>query len=130
MTEKISAADLVAMQKAERSRDSKYGARSVVYDGMRFDSQKELNRWFALVQMQRVGLIRDLRRQVPIVLFGRDGPLKTDSGKRDRTYVADFVYFDCESGSEVVEDSKGMPTPEYKLKRAILAAQGIEVLET
>lgn len=30
---------------------------------------------------------------------------------------------------EVIEDSKGFATPEFKLKRAILAAQGITVRE-
>jgi hypothetical protein len=29
----------------------------------------------------------------------------------------------------VVEDSKGYPTPEYKLKRAILAAQNVTITE-
>jgi len=29
----------------------------------------------------------------------------------------------------VIEDAKGYPTPEYKLKRAILAAQNIKIIE-
>ena len=32
-------------------------------------------------------------------------------------------------GLEVIEDAKGFPTPEYKLKRAILAAQGVTIVE-
>ena len=42
-------------------------------------------------------------------------------------YVADFVYLDLKSRTEVVEDAKGHPTEVFALKKAILAAQGVKV---
>jgi len=66
---------------------------------------------------------------VPIPLFGRDGPIMTDSGKRQRTYVADFRYVDLRlNGATVIEDRKGMRTPEFNLKKAILEAQNVTLL--
>lgn len=110
---------------------SKYKARRRTYNGMTFDSGRELKRYRELELLQKAGRIGNLERQVKIVLRGRDGPIKTDSGKRDRTYVADFRYVDWDrKGLIVIEDAKGHPTPEYKLKKAILAAQGVEIFET
>lgn len=107
----------------------KYKSVPTVIDGIRFDSRKEARRFVALQLLERVGEIRNLRRQVKIPLMGRDGPIKTPSG-RQAFYVADFVYFDVRAGREVVEDSKGYRTKDYVLKRGILAAQGVKVTET
>lgn len=107
----------------------KFGNIPTEYDGIRFDSQREMARYAALKLLEKGGMIRDLRRQVRIPLHGRDGPLRFQS-KRTAVYVADFVYFDIPKGVEVIEDAKGHRTPEYKLKRAILAAQGVEIIET
>lgn len=42
------------------------------------------------------------------------------------TYVADFAY--DERGEQIVEDTKGVKTPLYKLKRRLmLACHGIEI---
>ena len=54
--------------------------------------------------------------------------IRTPTG-RVAHYVADFIYIDNRTGLEVIEDAKGYPTPEYKLKRAILAAQGVQIVE-
>jgi hypothetical protein len=110
---------------------NKFGAQKTTVDGIRFDSLREARRWGELRMLERAGEIRDLRRQVPIQLMGRDGPILTARTGRARCYIADFVYQDRRLGwAEVVEDAKGFPTPEYKLKRAILAAQGVQVKET
>lgn len=95
-------------------------------DGITFDSKKEAMRWIQLKEMERVGQISNLRRQVPIVLMGAQGPIKTKTGK-DMTYWADFVYE--ENDEEAVEDVKGYPSDIYLLKKAILAAQGITIRE-
>lgn len=110
---------------------SKYRARPTTVDGIRFDSLREARRWAELVLMERAGEIRELHRQVPIELQGRDGPILTDRTGKPRTYVADFAYRDRRLGwAQVFEDAKGHPTPEYRLKKAILAAQGVSVRET
>ncbi|WP_374290169.1 DUF1064 domain-containing protein [Paenirhodobacter enshiensis] len=99
-------------------------------DGIQFDSTKEAHRWGVLRLLEKQGLIRDLRRQVSIPLEGRDGPIRFQPSNRTAVYKADFVYFDVPKGVEVIEDRKGFQTPEFKLKRAVLAAQGVEIILT
>ena len=106
----------------------KYSAVAVELDGIKFSSRREARRWAALTLLQRAGQITGLKRQVKIGLMGAHGPILTPTG-RPAFYIADFVYRDTARGTEVVEDAKGFPTPEYKLKRAILAAQGIKIVE-
>ena len=114
--------------RASRTR-SKFGSKKVVVDGQSFDSKAEAARWQELKMLERAGEISDLERQVRIHLEGRDGPLKSPAG-RQLSYVADFRYRNNADGRVVVEDKKGYPTPEFKLKRAILAAQGVDLLVT
>ena len=109
-------------------RPHKYGAKRATVGDEKFSSKREAKRWVELQLLQRGGEIHDLRRQVPIALIGSKDMIRTPTG-RVMTYVADFIYFDCRANAEVIEDSKGYPTPEYKLKRAILAAQGVTIVE-
>jgi len=106
----------------------KYGAKRAQIGDQSFDSRREARRFAELELLARGGEISDLRRQVKIQLKGRDGPILTPTG-RPAHYVADFVYLDRRTGGEVIEDAKGFQTPEYKLKRAILAAQGLTIRE-
>lgn len=86
-----------------------------------FDSKQEAQRWHELLLMSAHGLIQDLDKQVRF-------PLEWN-GVLICTYVADFVY--TEKGQRVVEDAKGMLTPEYRLKKKMmLACHGIEIRET
>lgn len=108
----------------------KYGNRKVTRNGLKFDSKREADRWDQLFLLEAAGEISGLRRQVKIALKGSKGPILTPTG-RQAYYIADFVYTDNRlPGVEVVEDSKGYETPEFKLKRAILAADGVEILTT
>lgn len=112
---------------------SKYHARKVTVDGITFDSRKEYNRWRELKLLERAGRIADLRRQVKYVLIPaqRDGAGKLI--ERECAYKADFVYFkpDISGGDWVVEDCKGVRTPEYIIKRKLmLSVHGIRILET
>lgn len=107
----------------------KYHNRRVVVDDMTFDSEAEYKRWQELRMMERVGLIRDLKRQVPFEIIPK---FKAPDGKiiRQTVYKADFVYKDLETGKEVVEDVKGFSTPEYKLKKKLMLwRNGIEIKE-
>jgi hypothetical protein len=56
-------------------------------------------------------------------------PLRYSSG-RQVVYVADFTYIDRRHPTVVIEDCKGMRTDVYKLKRAIMQANGYEILES
>lgn len=113
---------------------AKYGNRKVTVDGIRFDSQKEANRWRELVLLEKVGKITDLRRQIKFELI----PAQRVNGKcveRAVSYIADFTYRD-ERGHLVVEDVKGYRDPQnagyakFVLKRKMMLwIHGIRVKE-
>ena len=108
---------------------SKYRNVKVNYNGMRFDSMKEYTRWRELELMQRAGEISELKRQVPYELIPAQYDHRT--GKlleRPVKYIADFVYLD--EGFRVVEDTKGVRTKEYIMKRKMmLYFHGIRIKE-
>ena len=106
----------------------KYHNRKVTINGEIFDSKKEAARWQELLLLQRAGKISHLNRQVTYELI----PSQYIDGKcveRSVKYVADFVY--KENGNLIVEDTKGMKTPEYVVKRKLLLyTYGIRIRET
>lgn len=101
-----------------RSSRSKYHNKKTECDGIMFDSKREAARYRELKILLTVGEISDLRLQVPYELV----PAFKVGSKTFRAikYVADFVYRD-KNGNEVVEDSKGMRTDVYKLKKKLMA---------
>ena len=119
------------------SNNSKYHA--VKYNG--YDSKKEAARARVLHMLEDAGVIEDLREQVPFVLippqyedverFGKNGKkLKTKRKLVERAcrYVADFTY--TRDGKYIVEDTKGVRTPDYKIKRKLmLYLKGIKINE-
>lgn len=106
---------------------SKYNSRKTEVDGIRFDSRKEALRWAELKMLEKAGKISDLERQVKYVLIPAqylDGKLK----ERQCVYVADFRYLD--DGEVVVEDTKGVRTADYIIKRKLmLKVYGIAIKE-
>lgn len=106
-------------------------------DGITFDSKHEMQRYLDLKLMEKAGVIRDLELQprFPITIGGVEVRIlsKRYSKKgRHLTYVADFRYYDIENDREVIEDVKMLSghRPEgYIIKRALVAAMGIEVTE-
>ena len=122
-------ADKQGTTKADRRR-VRNAQRTETADGIVHDSKTEAQRWEELKLLQEAGEICGLRRQVKIPLEGRDGPIMTDSGNKQRTWAADFVYVDNKLGITVIEDRKGHETQEFKLKKAILAAQGMHITIT
>ena len=109
---------------------NKFGAIATTVDGIRFDSLKEARRWGELRLMEKAGEIRNLRRQVKIPLIGQAAPLKTRTGRAMKMTV-DFAYEDSRLGwAEVLEDSKGTPTRDYEVRRAVVQAMGLEIKET
>ena len=114
---------------------NKYGAQRVGEHA----SQKEHNRANQLKLWQRAGVISNLREQVPFELIpAQYGECGTDlKGKPVRVcieksckYIADFVYTDNETGETIVEDTKGVRTKEYIIKRKLmLFRHGIRIKE-
>ena len=104
---------------------NKYGARKVTApDGQVFDSVKEYHRWCELRLLERAKRISDLKRQVKYELIPKQ------DGERACTYVADFVYIDFD-GRTVVEDTKGMRTDAYRIKKKLMLwVHGIKIKET
>ena len=97
--------------------NAKYGNRKVTADGQTFDSRKEYRRFCELRLLEKAGEVADLRRQVRFELL----PAQRIDGKvveRAVTYIADFVY--TANGQTVVEDTKGVRTKEYILKRKMM----------
>lgn len=110
-------------------RRSKYGNHRQTRNGETFDSMRELGRYQELELLQKAGEISHLKRQVRFPLTCDGKPLRYHSG-RQAVYVADFTYITRDKPNFTVEDSKGARTDVYKLKRAIMRANGYEILET
>ena len=103
---------------------NKYGAKKVVIGGEVFDSKKEFYRWSDLKLLERAGKISNLKRQVKYELIPKQ------KGERACTYLADFVYKDSD-GNTVVEDTKGVRTDAYRIKRKLMLwVHGIRIKET
>lgn len=107
------------------------------------DSRKEARRCNELTLMEKAGAISNLRQQVKYVLIptqreftggwyskgekkGQPKPGKII--ERECCYIADFAYID--NGAEVVEDTKGIRTKDYIIKRKLmLYVHGIRIRE-
>lgn len=99
-----------------------------------YDSRLESRRAQQLKIMEAAGLITDLQEQVKFVLiptlYDEDENGKQKIVERACAYVADFTYVDKETGEYVVEDTKGVKTAEYVIKRKLmLYLRGIAVRE-
>ena len=106
---------------------SKYGNQTTVVNGRTFDSRAEARRYVVLLGMERLGVITDLRCQVPFVLAPAvhlRGAARKSPALR---YFADFVYL-C-NGNVTIEDVKGKSTDVYKLKRHLMAVAGHHITE-
>lgn len=91
--------------------------------------------------MQRAGLISGLELQKPYELipaqyetvarYGKKGQRLKDGRKcleKSVVYIADFVY--DQNGETIVEDAKGMRTPDYIIKRKLmLYVRGVRIKE-
>ena len=88
-------------------KESKYKAIPITIDGIYFHSTKEGNRYVQLRFKQKMGLISDLKLQVPFELI--------IDGNLIEKYIADFTYI--ENGLFIVEDTKGVKTKDYKRKK-------------
>ena len=111
-----------AKGKGRDPRANKFGNIPTWVDGIRFASKREVKRWGELKLLLAGGAIRGLRRQVKYKLVV--------SAVDTTSYIADFVYEDVATGATVVEDAKGFKTPEYLIKKKMVAAQyGIDIRE-
>lgn len=95
-----------------------------------FDSKKEARRNAQLMLLQSAGAILNLQRQVKFVLIPaqrepdtigpKGGRIKGKLLERECSYIADFVYTDAKTGELIVEDTKGVRTKDYIIKRKLM----------
>ena len=101
----------------------KYGNKKVIVDGIKFDSKWESERYLYLKSLERAGTVKDLELQVRYNI--------AVNGEKICAYVADFRYQKQNKDGnwyEVVEDAKGVETPEFKLKKKLMkACLGVEI---
>jgi hypothetical protein len=100
-------------------RDHKYGAKKEILDGHKFDSKLEANCYKVLKS-------RDMEFTMQEVFTLQEAFKDGEKTIRAITYRADFhVKY---AGRGYIVDSKGMETPEFKLKRKILLYKGIRII--
>jgi hypothetical protein len=123
-------------------RNGKYNAKKVVRHGIKFDSEREADRYDFLMDCQQRGLISELKRQVEFELLPdeysdvermiRNKPKIVSR----RTYIgvkyrADFVYYHAAKGKHIVEDVKASPKcipKEFELKEKMMHyLKGIDI---
>lgn len=94
----------------------KYRNVPTIVNSIRFASKREAKRYGELLLLVKAGKIHTLNLQPRYPLVVNDAKIAT--------YVADFSYYEMGKQIDwlVVEDSKGMRTPEYKLKKKLFEA--------
>ena len=106
----------------KRSRP-KYGNKKTVVNGIKFDSKWEAERYLYIKSLERAGRVKDLELQVSFNLIVND--------QKICAYIADFRYKREDKDGEwheIVEDAKGVETPEFKLKKKLMkACLGIDI---
>jgi hypothetical protein len=127
-------------------RINKYKAIKCTVNGIEFDSRKEARRYQELLLLERAGVIQNLQLQERFLLIpsqfetiptgeyyktgSKKGIAKTKEVCIEKAvvYVADFTYI--QDGKKVVEDTKGIKTKDYIIKRKLmLYTHGIRVKE-
>lgn len=106
-------------------RRGKYNNVKIEDDGFKFDSRKEHKRYCELKLLAKAGIITDLKLQVPFGLI----PAQLGGIRKElpMVYKADFVYY--ENGQRVIEDTKGVKTDVYIIKRKLMKLNGNEIRE-
>lgn len=116
----------------KREKGKKYNNTKVEYNGIKFDSKKEMQRYLVLKDAEDNGIISDLRLQVkyeliPSIKEEYIEHLKTKDKVKTRTlqlpitYTCDFQYI--KNGELVIEDVKASPKmlpKEFTLKEKLL----------
>lgn len=99
---------------ASTGKRSKYNNARTTYKGMRFDSKAELRRWQELEQLLEVGAIKRLRHHPKCRLALNGVKICTYEGDAEYWMVPDDLY--------VLEDTKGVRTAVYQIKKKLIKA--------
>jgi hypothetical protein len=123
-----------------QNKSGKYKNHKVEFNGIKFDSKKEMQRYILLREAEDKGIIQDLKLQVRFELIPAikeeyvehlktKDKIKTRTVQLPITYTCDFQYY--KNGELVVEDvkaSKSMLPKEFILKEKMMyALKGIRI---
>lgn len=92
----------------------KYKARSVEKAGRRFDSKAESALHDHLLQLEKLGEIRDIKQQV-----------RTKLTLAEIVYIPDFSAIDIKSGTLCFYEMKGFETDVWRIKRKLWFFYGL-----
>lgn len=110
---------------------SKYHNTKIEYNGIKFDSVKEMKHYQLLEYRQKIGEIKELKLQVPYELIPKYK--MNDKTIRKCVYIADFVYYDTRDNKTHVIDVKSSFTRKnevYRIKKKLFEYKyGIEIEE-
>lgn len=122
------------------AKENKYKNEKVEFNGFKFDSKKERDRYMTLKNAEKDGIISELKLQptftlVPAIYHEETIQLKTKQktvrkcDQQPITYKADFSYI--KNGKLTIEDVKGseyMITEVFKIKEKLMfAIHGIKI---
>ena len=97
----------------------KYNNRKIIVDGITFDSKKEAGRYKELKILERaIPAQYEHTGEVYAIGNNKGKPKKGRLIERECAYYADFVY--NQNGETIVEDTKGVRTTEYVIKRKLM----------
>lgn len=104
---------------------NKYHNKITYTFGRKFDSKKERDRYFVLLDMMNKGEITELELQKK---FELQGSFIDNDGKKQRaiTYIVDFFYYDNKLDCYVAEDVKSKATRKdtvYRIKSKMFMYQ-------
>ena len=113
---------MVSAIEPTKPKRSKHGSVKTVVDGIKFDSKLEACVWVDLKWRERVGQIKNLRRQVAFSLYA-------PGGYHLRVWRADYVFEERIIGGDgwmrIVGDAKSAhtrPLPGWKETKALMQA--------
>ena len=104
-------------------RYNKYQAQRTEVGGITFASKLEADRYLQLQLLEQSDTIDSLKLQPEFQI--NQGWINPKNGEkiRSRFYVGDFMYHDKILERVIVEDVKGMETPEFRLKWDLVRSQ-------
>lgn len=119
MTETITAKEFRRGHVQLAPKPNKYHNKHVIVGSERFDSMKEARRHQFLKDDERIGVIRDLKRQVTFHLFV--------NGQKIGSVRPDWTYTVCLTGQKFADDCKGYQTASHKIRWKLAIALHPEI---
>lgn len=126
-----------------RQQYSKYNATRIEYEGIKFDSRKELRFYLYLKDLEKEKIIKDIKRQVKFELQEK---FKCGNKTiRSINYIADFTCVvlnvekfknaigcnneEIKENQIIILDTKGYKTEVYKIKYKLMLYRGYKIFE-